>query len=115
MYAVYQPYDPKACKHGDTCVSTMSLGHKAVHGNEDVFLIDMKFSHVIQIVSKDIEEKFQVRRGVDMLVRNGIDELQEHSCVDQVSILWRVFSGYSFLSLTFLGTPESKGKTKGRC
>ena len=47
----------------------------------------MKISRVIQIVSKDIEEKFQVRRGVDMPVYNGIHELQERSWVDQVSIL----------------------------
>ena len=108
-------YDSKAHKHGDACVSAMSLGHEAAHGDEDVFLVDTKFSCVIQIVSKDIEEKFRVGRGVDMPVHNGIHELQEHGCVDQVSILWRVFSGYSFLSSTLLGTPESKGKTKERC
>jgi hypothetical protein len=108
-------YDSKAREHGDACVSATSLGHEAAHGDEDVFLVDTKFSRVVQIVGKDIEEKFRVGRGVNVPVRNGIHELQERGCVDQVSILWRVFSGYSFLSSTLLGTPESKGKTKGRC
>ena len=112
---IMKHYDPKAHKHGNACISAMNLGHEAVHGDEDVFLVDMKFSCVVQIVGKDIEEKFRVGRGVDVPVHNGFNELQEYSCIDQVSILWRVFSGYSFLSSTFLGTPESKEKTKGRC
>ena len=51
-------YDSKAHEHGDACVSTMSLGHEATHGNEDVFLIDMKFSHVVQIVG-DAQDEWQ--------------------------------------------------------
>ena len=87
-------YDPKAREHGDARVSATSLGHEAAYGDEDVLLINPKLSRVVQIVSKDIEEKFRVGRGVDVPVRNGIHELQERGCVDQVSILSGDLSGY---------------------
>ena len=51
-------YDSKAREHGDACISATSLGYEAAHSDEDIFLVDTKFSHVVQIVGKNIEEKF---------------------------------------------------------
>jgi len=104
---ITERYDPKAREHGHACVRATSLGHEAAHGDEDVLLINTKFSRVVQIVGKDIEKKFRVGKGVDVPVRNGIHELQERGCVDQVSILWGVFSAYIFLlSSSLLSTPK---------
>jgi hypothetical protein len=90
------------------------LGHEAAYGDEDVLLINTKFSGVVQIVGKDIEEKFRVRRGVDVPVRNGIHDLQERGCVDQVSILWGIFSGYNFVFVISPKHPRKQTKNRGK-
>lgn len=84
--------DTKPGEHCNAGVRTLALLHKRADSRKDILLVDTKFASLLQVIREDVQQKFRVRRGVDMAVGRLIHKLQQVGSVDQISVLPRGIS-----------------------